>query len=64
MTARPPEGPKADFDAEGASEAPIPRPPSAKEVDRVSEAQGLITDEWTGEPGDGSPGNDPPAAKP
>ena len=41
MTARPPEGPKADFDAEGASEAPIPRPPSAKEVDRVSEAQGI-----------------------
>jgi hypothetical protein len=28
---------------------PIPRPPSQEDVDRVSEAQGLITDEWAGE---------------
>lgn len=26
----------------------IPRPPSQADIDRVSEAQGLITDEWAG----------------
>ena len=50
MTARAPEGPKADYDASEASEARIPRPPSPAELDRLSEAQALITDEWTGEP--------------
>lgn len=50
MTSRPPEGPKADFDAETASESRVPPPPSPAEVDKVSEAQGMITDEWTGEP--------------
>ncbi|HWX50717.1 MAG TPA: hypothetical protein VNZ61_21930 [Roseomonas sp.] len=50
MTAKPPEGPKARYPAEKASEAYIPRPPSKSEQDRISEAQGLITDEWTGEP--------------
>jgi hypothetical protein len=28
----------------------IPRPPSKEDLDRLSEAQALITDEWTGEP--------------
>jgi len=63
MTARPPEGPKADFGPDNASEAAIPRPPSARELDKLSEAQGMITDEWTGEPGDGSPGTGQPAGK-
>jgi hypothetical protein len=45
-----PEGPKARHTAEEASEAYIPHPPSAEELDKVSEAQKLITDEWTGEP--------------
>lgn len=50
MTAKPPEGPKARYPAEKASEAYIPKPPSKSEQDRISEAQELITDEWTGEP--------------
>jgi hypothetical protein len=28
----------------------IPRPPSQADIDRVSEQQGMIEDEWTGEP--------------
>jgi hypothetical protein len=62
MAARPPEGPKADFTQEQASEARIPRPPSARELDEVSEAQALITDEWTGEPPGKSPKAEPDAA--
>lgn len=30
----------------------IPRPPSKEEVDQISEAQSMITDDWTGEGGD------------
>jgi hypothetical protein len=29
----------------------IPRPPSKEEVDEISEAQAMITDDWTGEGG-------------
>ena len=28
----------------------IPKPPSKEEVDQVSREQGMISDEWTGEP--------------
>jgi hypothetical protein len=28
----------------------IPRPPSQADIDRISEQQGMIEDEWTGEP--------------
>jgi hypothetical protein len=44
------EGPKAQFTSKEASEAYISCPPSAEELDKVSDAQKLITDEWTGEP--------------
>ena len=74
MTARPPEGPKADFDAEGASASTVPRPPSASALDEVSKDQGMITDEWTGEPATGeqktgepdpdAPPAGPPAGRP
>lgn len=50
MTAKAPEGPKADFTAEEATGGSIPRPPSPAALDRMSEQQGLITDEWAGEP--------------
>ena len=50
MSDRSPEGPKARFTREQATEGYIPKPPSADEVDMVSEAQGQITDDWTGEP--------------
>jgi len=60
MTSRPPEGPKADFDAESASESRVPRPPSAAEVNKLSEAQGMITDEWTGEPSAAEAAGKPP----
>lgn len=34
----------------------IPRPPSREALDRLSEAQGMITDEWTGDAaGTGAP---------
>ena len=40
----------------------IPKPPSKEEVDQVSREQGMISDEWTGEPpasgGGGAPGGD------
>ncbi|MFH5924245.1 hypothetical protein [Roseomonas xinghualingensis] len=49
MTAKAPEGPKADHGPEDASKGYIPRPPSAVDLDRISEAQALITDEWAGE---------------
>ena len=58
MTAHAPEGPKARFPAEKASEGYIPRPPEKSELDQVSEAQALITDEWAGEP----PAKDKPGA--
>lgn len=61
MTAHAPEGPKASFPAEEASEGYIPKPPSAQELDKLSEAQALITDEWTGEP---PPAENPGPAKP
>jgi hypothetical protein len=35
----------------------IPRPPSREEVEEISEAQAMITDDWTGEGGT-------PASKP
>ncbi len=50
MTDRPPEGPKADFGPEDATTQPIPAPPSRAELDRISEDQALITDEWADEP--------------
>ena len=28
----------------------MPKPPSKEEVDQVSREQGMISDEWTGEP--------------
>ncbi|MBO1076659.1 hypothetical protein [Roseomonas marmotae] len=59
MTARPPEGPKADFTAEESSGGYIPRPPSAKDLDVISEAQALVTDEWAGEPPKRSPRAEP-----
>ena len=59
MSDRSPEGPKARFTREQATEAYIPKPPSADEVDIVSEAQGQITDDWTGEP----PASDKPPEK-
>ena len=49
MAARPPEGPKADFDANHASESKISRPPSPEALDDISEQQGMITDEWAGD---------------
>ena len=53
----------------------MPKPPSKEEVDQVSREQGMIADEWTGEPsaseagqeaaeGAGSPeGASPPSGK-
>ena len=49
MAARPPEGPKADFDAGHSSGSKIPRPPSPEALDEVSEQQAMITDEWAGD---------------
>ena len=28
----------------------MPKPPSKEEVDQVSREQGMVTDDWTGEP--------------
>ena len=50
MTEKPPAGRKTERGREEASEGYIPRPPSQAELDAVSEAQALITDEWAGEP--------------
>jgi hypothetical protein len=50
MTERPPEGPKANYTHEQATGGYIPKPPSDAELDKLSEAQALITDDWTGEP--------------
>lgn len=43
----------------------IPRPPSREELEEISEAQSMITDDWTGEGGmpDSKP-NTKPAGKP
>ena len=46
----------------------IPRPPSREEVEQISEAQSMITDDWTGEGGTsdskaaGKPDNKPDTA--
>lgn len=45
-----PEGPKAQFPPEKASEGYIQKPPSSDDLNKISEAQAQITDEWTGEP--------------
>jgi hypothetical protein len=50
MTEHAPEGPKAQFPAETATGGHIQKPPSPQELEALSEAQALITDEWTGEP--------------
>ncbi|WP_424134792.1 hypothetical protein [Roseomonas chloroacetimidivorans] len=61
MAARPPEGPKADYSADQASEAYIPRPPSPGALDQLSKEQGMLTDEWTGEPPAKGPSEGDPA---
>jgi hypothetical protein len=60
MADRKPEGPKASFTREQATGGYIPKPPSDDELNIVSEAQGQITDEWTGEPS----AQDTPVSKP
>lgn len=55
-----PEGPKAHHTAEQASEGYIQKPPSPEDLNRVSEAQAQITDDWTGEP----PAQKKPSSKP
>jgi hypothetical protein len=40
----------------------IPRPPSREEVEEISEAQAMITDDWTGE--GGTPDSRPADNKP
>ena len=37
----------------------MPRPPSKEEVDQVSREQGMIADEWTGEPSASEAGKAP-----
>ncbi|HYD99760.1 MAG TPA: hypothetical protein VEH84_10270 [Alphaproteobacteria bacterium] len=37
----------------------VPRPPSREEAEQLSEAQALITDEWTGDRGEGGPEAEP-----
>src|SRR3712207_9377935 len=48
-----------DDDAEG-RDAPrqtyMPKPPSKEEVDQISREQGMIADDWTGEPSAGEGG--------
>ena len=49
----------------------MPKPPSKEEVDQVSREQGMIADEWTGEPSasegggaiGGGPEGGPPSGK-
>lgn len=38
----------------------VPKPPSREDIDRISEAQAMITDEWTGDGGRPSPPSSPP----
>jgi hypothetical protein len=49
MTATKPGGHGATEPPQQARRGYIPRPPSKEDLDRLSEAQALITDEWTGE---------------
>ncbi|MBD0271831.1 MAG: hypothetical protein ICV73_07865 [Acetobacteraceae bacterium] len=47
------DGTKGDDTAAGAPpprDTYVPKPPSKEEVDQVSREQGMISDEWTGEP--------------
>jgi len=41
----------------------IPRPPSKEELDEISKAQAMITDDWTGEGGDPKPNPKPEGSK-
>ncbi len=41
---------KDDNDAAPPRQTYMPKPPSKEEVDQVSREQGMIADEWTGEP--------------
>ncbi|WP_207477998.1 hypothetical protein [Arenibaculum pallidiluteum] len=41
-------------------QAKVPRPPTPEEVEEVSKAQSLVTDDWTGE--GGAPPDTPPAS--
>jgi hypothetical protein len=60
MADHPPEGPKARFTSEQATQGYVPNPPSPQDLDVVSEAQAQITDEWTGD----GPEQDTPSSKP
>jgi len=64
MNGRPPEGPKAHHDAQDTPEGYIPKPPSAAALRAVSEAQGDITDEWSGEAAEGGQGGPKRAGTP
>jgi len=41
----------------------IPRPPSKEDLEEISKAQAMITDDWTGEGGDPKPDPKPKAPK-
>ena len=64
-------GEKGDDDAGPPRQTYMPKPPSKEEVDQVSREQGMISDEWTGEPsaelatdgGAPAPENEPPPAE-
>lgn len=59
MTQHAPEGPKAHYTPEQATNSHIQKPPSPEELNKVSEAQAQITDEWTGEPPPRKPAGKP-----
>jgi hypothetical protein len=60
MSEHPPEGPKANFTSEDATEGYIPNSPKPDELNKIAEAQAQITDEWTGE----TPAQEKPLPKP
>ncbi|NYZ11929.1 hypothetical protein HL658_05155 [Azospirillum sp. RWY-5-1] len=40
----------------------VPKPPSREDIERISEAQGMITDDWTGDGGRPASPDSPPGS--
>ncbi|AWK85673.1 hypothetical protein [Azospirillum thermophilum] len=55
---RTPESENRETEDRQSGQGRVPKPPSGKEVEEISRAQGYLTDDWTGDggqPGDTAP---------
>jgi hypothetical protein len=56
--------PAGDRDRPLGQQPYIPKPPTREDLERISQEQALITDEWTGEGPEARPPDRPPPSRP